>query len=192
MSISDCGRYALSACVAGAMLTACGGSQLANGVVPGASGIRNVASGSKTFSYTGGEQSFTVPKGVTSIAVVALGAGGGSASGGHERGSAGGNGGRVKATLSVTPGEKLTASVGGAGGSAGGFNGGAPGGSSSGSGGNGGGGGGASDLREGGDGLADRVIVAGGGGGGGGFGEYGSGDGGLGGGSIGGAGRWGE
>ncbi|MGA7355933.1 MAG: hypothetical protein WBW76_10930, partial [Candidatus Cybelea sp.] len=116
MSISDCGRCALSACVAAAMLTGCGGSQSANRVIPGADGLFNNASGSKTFHYTGGEQSFTVPKAVTSITVVASGAGGGTGSGGHARGSAGGNGGRVKATIEVKPGEKLTISVGGRGG----------------------------------------------------------------------------
>ncbi|MGA9273588.1 MAG: hypothetical protein WBV40_01340, partial [Candidatus Cybelea sp.] len=123
MSISECGRYTLSACVAAAMLTGCGGSQSANRVIPAASGIFNNASGSETFHYTGGEQSFTVPKTVTSITLVATGAGGGSGSGRFGHGSAGGNGGRVKATIPVKPGEKLTISVGGKGGSAGGFNG---------------------------------------------------------------------
>jgi len=76
-----------------------------------------------------------------------------------------GAGGSVKATIPVTPGEKLAIFVGGYGATAGGFNGGGTGGSTGGSGGNGGGGGGASDVRQGGDRLANRVVVAGGGGG---------------------------
>lgn len=83
----------------------------------------------------------------------------------------GGDGGKVVALLPVTPGETLQINVGGAGqdgvqttSGTGGYNGGANGGT--GAGWAGGGGGGASDVRQGGTSLADRVIVAGGGGGG--------------------------
>lgn len=110
----------------------------------------------RTFLYTGKEQSFTVPSGVSRIRVIAVG------------GNGGGNviayGGRVSAVIPVTPSETLTIYVGGGGNwSARGFNGGGAGGT----GGSGGGanGGGASDIREGGNALKDRVVVAGGAGG---------------------------
>ena len=183
-------RYVLSSCVAAAMLAGCGGSQppietagttaqtravavlapctasnSTNGAVPlftrslsnrsrflHPSDVRN-ASKSKTFYYTGAEQSFKVPSGVTSINVVADGAAGAS-----ERF---GLGGRTQATISVTPHETLYVFVGGQGSTtSGGFNGG---GGVPGAGGYGGGG--ASDVREGSDGLSDRILVAGAGGG---------------------------
>jgi hypothetical protein len=124
---------------------------------------------SETFDYTGAEQTFVVPAGVTSVGAVVIGGHGGNG----DLLSAGGLGARVSGNLSVTPGETLYVEVGGDGVSyrcthgffppgecPGGFNGG---------GGGGGGGGGASDVRltprE--DGLEPdtRVIVAGGGGG---------------------------
>lgn len=125
-----------------------------------------------TFSYTGGPQSWTVPAGVTSITVDAKGAGGGNGNA-----MPGANGGRVQATLQVTPGSTLYFYVGGKGtdgqgasvdqASPGGFNGGGNGGfDNSGQVENGGGGGGASDIRSAGNTLSDRLIVAGGGGGG--------------------------
>ncbi len=108
-----------------------------------------------TFSYTGGSQTWTVPSGVTSIEVTAIGASG--------EGAYGGFGGETQATVSVTAGNTVNVYVGGGGsGSTGGWNGGGSG--------NFGGsgdatGGGASDIRIGGTALADRVVVAGGGGG---------------------------
>ena len=137
-------------------------------------------------------QTFTVPAGVTSLTVEAYGAQGGS--GGivpNENNASGGSGGYATATLSVAPGDVLQVNVGGQGGSAvggaagsAGCNGGAAGGSGSTG---GGGGGGASDVRQGGTGLANRVVIAGGGGGGGGGGgiEFGPGGGGAGGGASG-------
>ena len=119
------------------------------------------ASQTQTFAYTGGEQTFTVPAGVTSLEAVAVGGNGGST------GGSGGAGARVAGELTVTPGETLYIEVGGNG-EDGGFNGGGSG---------GGGGGGASDMRT--SPLAaglfpdDRVIVAGGGGGAGENGEEG-------------------
>jgi hypothetical protein len=118
----------------------------------------------QTFTYTGGEQTFSVPAGVTSVEVVATGGHGGSAAG------AGGAAAQVTGTVSVTPGETLYVEVGGngengspdgdSGASSGGFNGGAAGGA---------GGGGASDVRTSPavDGISpdDRLVVAGGGGG---------------------------
>lgn len=117
---------------------------------------------------TSGAHSWVVPAGVTTISVDVLGGAGGDRDGGSQ---VGGLGGRVQADLPVTPGETVAVYVGGAGssnsgssGGAGGFNGGVQGGSNS-PGSGGAGGGGASDIRIGGNSLADRVVVAGGGGG---------------------------
>ncbi len=105
------------------------------------------------FYYTGAEQTWVVPEGVTSLTVEAQGA----SSLGFDNGP---NGQRIKAILPVTPGELLRIYVGGRGTSAiGGWNGGgAPGTLAY-------GGQGASDIRQGGNTLAHRVIVGGGGGG---------------------------
>lgn len=128
------------------------------------------------FNYTGSEQTFTVPAGLTRISVVAVGAPGASVGS-----STGGHGAQASADLTVTPGETLYVEVGGAGGTptsnggpvvggAGGFNGGGQGGG----GGlilatGGGGGGGASDVRTVArsqpETLASRLITAAGAGG---------------------------
>lgn len=113
----------------------------------------------QTFNFTGSEQIYIVPNGVTSITVEAYGAQGADGSNGL---AAGGLGGYTSGTLSVTPGQTIYIYVGGQGNT---FNGGALGGSAG-----SGNGGGASDIRIGGNTLADRVMVAGGGGGGGGVG----------------------
>lgn len=114
--------------------------------------------GGTTFNYTGGQQTYTVPAGVTSVTVDVKGAIGG--------GSFGGFGGRVQAKLTVTPGQTLYIYVGGQGTNgnsdgATGYNGGGASYSST-----YGSGGGASDIRVGGTTLANRAVVAGGGGGG--------------------------
>jgi hypothetical protein len=125
-----------------------------------------------TFFSTGGEQTFTVPAGVSSVHIVAIGGSGGD---GGTNGGAGGVGAQVSGNLSVTPGQALFIEVAGNGqsapsGGAGGFNGGASG---------GGGGGGASDVRAAprSSGLSPdrRLIVAAGGGGGAGAGSGGGG-----------------
>ncbi|MCF8449495.1 MAG: Ig-like domain-containing protein, partial [Taibaiella sp.] len=121
-----------------------------------------------TFSYTGTVQTYTVPSGVTAIGIDAAGA-----QGGNSLASNGGNGGRVQASLTVTPGQVLSIYVGGQGAAgpsssgtrAGGGNGG--GGEGGNGNGYGGGGGGSSDIRTGGTALSNRIIVAAGGGGGG-------------------------
>jgi hypothetical protein len=148
-------QSALGICAA-AMLAGCVGPQLPLGA-SGTSAITQVQSHHRTFQYTGREQSFKVPASVTSINVDSRGAAGA----GHN-----GHGGHVRATIPVQPSETLAVFVGGAGGiGPGGFNGG----------GNGPeydnvcpgfGGGGASDVRENGNTLRDRILVAGGGGGG--------------------------
>jgi hypothetical protein len=184
--------HALSISVAAALLAGCGG-QAVNSVPPVNAAGKSVRH-SKTFRYTGAEQQFTVPHGVSSLTIIASGASGEQTEGPSENGTPGG---RIRAMISVTPGEALVVFVGGEGGltyGEGGFNGG----------GSGdcepsrnecfsGGGGGASDVRQGGDQLSNRVIVAGGGGGWGGGAAYVSsmigGVGGLGGGKTAGAGE---
>jgi hypothetical protein len=115
--------------------------------------------GDSVYSFTGSEQSFSVPPDVASLHV--------AATAGLGAGFLGGQAGTAAADLAVTPGETLFAEVGGAGGGAfgAGFNGGGleeGGGARA---------GGASDVRrvssagDAGASLASRVIVAGGGGG---------------------------
>jgi Glycine rich protein len=123
-----------------------------------------------TFS-TPGDDTFTVPAGVSGASFDVFGAQGGDVPGF----TFGGFGGHASAQLGLTPGATLTVVVGGRKGStnasvpcpnqssgAGGVNGGAAGGSGYCP---GAGGGGASDVRMGGSALSDRVLVAGGGGG---------------------------
>jgi len=125
-----------------------------------------------TFNYTGALQTYTVPAGVTSVQVEMTGGSGGQTdySGSLPPGFVVGIGGRLQADLTVVPGQVLNIYVGGEGaaatngvGGTGGFNGGGNGGTTGTY--SGGGGGGASDIRIGGTGLADRVMVVGGGGG---------------------------
>ena len=123
------------------------------------------AAQSTSFSYTGGEQTYTVPPGVSTLYVIATGgAGGGPVTGGLTAGQ----GAVVSGTLAVSPGQTLYVEVGGTGASsAGGFNGGGD--SPIRNGLSVFGGGGASDLRlvprsDSGS-LASRLIVAAGGGG---------------------------
>src|SRR5580698_8866978 len=150
-------------------LTACGGG----GAVSPSTGTSTVplsgSHGAKTFNYTGAEQTFKVPAGVTSVTVTAAGASGGfyASSSSRSRGAGvPGNGGLAEAAIAVRPGEKLAVFVGGQGttypsSGTGGFNGGGSGSGSY----EAGGGGGASDVRQDGSQLSDRVIVAAGGGG---------------------------
>jgi hypothetical protein len=114
-----------------------------------------------SFTATGAPQTFVVPTGVTSIDFDLCGAQGGTV------GTAeGGGGAEVGGQLDVTPGETLTIVVGSqATGFTGGFNGG--GNVTGGRAAFGVGGGGATDIRQGGTALTDRVRVAAGGGGGG-------------------------
>lgn len=101
---------------------------------------------------TPGTQNWTVPAGVTSINIVAIGGGGG---GGW--GAAGGHGGQVTSTLAVTPGQSLTINIGAGGG-----------GTAS----EGGGGGASTSINPG---TANQIIAGGGGGGAGGAGGNGDG-----------------
>ncbi|MFC9552741.1 glycine-rich protein [Rhodococcus sp. NPDC056960] len=114
-----------------------------------------------TFTFTGSAQSFTVPDGITSLAVTATGGRGGNSSGTNDA-ILGGPAAVASGQLTVAAGDALYIQVGGNGGDgtgAAGYNGGGAGGEVS------GGGGGASDVRTGSGELADRQIVASGGGG---------------------------
>jgi Glycine rich protein len=111
------------------------------------------------FAYTGAEQSWLVPAGVTTVHVTLTGGRGGAATG-----TTGGFGGRVSGDIAVSAGTTIFVEVGGnAAGASGGFNGGGP------SSGSSAGGGGASDIRtvaraQAGS-LGSRLMVAAGGGG---------------------------
>jgi hypothetical protein len=142
----------ISVAVEVTLLAACGPA--GRGTLPSSSGFAESLRSHQTFTYTGKPQRFTVPSNVTSLTVDVVAARGG--------GQSGGLGGRVLATIPVTSGETLAVYVGGQGTDAtGGFNGGGNGGSYS----AGYGGGGASDVREGGSKLRDRILIAGAGGG---------------------------
>ena len=110
-----------------------------------------VATNYQVFTSIGAAQNFTVPAGVSTLFVDAGGAQGSNGGGST---AFGGNGGRVLGEIAVTALENLSITVG----NQTGFNGG---GSGTGA------GGGASDIRQGGTALANRILVAGGGGGGG-------------------------
>lgn len=131
------------------------------------------------FNFTGAEQTWVVPPGITSVLIKAYGAQGGN--GNVVVVGTGGRGGYAAGFLAVTPGQTLYIYVGGQGSTendnnsttsgGGGYNGG---GNANGATGGvlsaprrRGGGGGASDVRSGGNALVNRVIVAAGGGGGG-------------------------
>jgi hypothetical protein len=174
---------ALSICVATLLLSACGGSSIPNDIAGGGAAGAQAQRNTHRFDYNGKEQPFVVPTGVTKLSVVAYGARGGGDINPSNYDEVPGYGGRVSAVIPVQPGETLYVFVGGkADGEHGGFNGGASGVGAW-------GGGGASDVREGGEALSDRILVAGGGGGAGGSGIYTySGKGGNGGGSTGGSG----
>jgi hypothetical protein len=142
-------------CVAAAMLAGCGGSQPP--IVAPSTGTEQVLSHHVTFHYTGEEQTFKVPVNVKWLTVVALGAAGGGL---------GSRGGRAFAEFPVVHGEHLAVYVGAtATGASGGYNGGGDGAIYSGYSSGGYGGGGATDIREAGTRLHDRILVAGGGGG---------------------------
>lgn len=129
-----------------------------------------------TFGFTGGVQDWIVPAGVTSARIDLYGAAGGEP---YVATFNPGRGGRALTDhYELTPGASVRIVVGGKGGyPGGGYNGGGEGTRF--------GGGGATDIRIGGTGLADRVIVAGGGGG---TGNHSGNTGGAGGGLTGGAG----
>jgi adhesin/invasin len=139
-----------------AVLGLLAGLALAVAPVGAASAEDELVSVTASFSYTGAEESWTVPEGIVSLTIAAAGASGATS------GAAGGSGAIVRASFEVEGGETLAVRVAGAAsGSTGGWNGGgsAPG---------GGGGGGMSDVFLSGTRTLDNLLVAAGGGGGGG------------------------
>jgi len=117
----------------------------------------------QVFDFTGADQPWIVPPGVTTVDATALAAAGGCGLAGW--------GGQAAATIPVAPGDALHVYVGGMGACSvaatlpGGFNGGGDKYTDAGDTWEGGSGGGATDVRRNGTTLGDRVLVAGGGGG---------------------------
>ncbi len=162
MRACEFGRFALSVSAAAALLSACGGASIPQ-ATDNAVGDVGAGKTSKTFHYTGNEQTFVVPKGVSQLTVVAHG-GEGAGFSSYPSTDTAGRPGRVYAIIPVHPGDTLYVFVGGSG-SHGGFNGGGAGGAYYSGSYAGNPGGGASDVRVAGTGILDRVIVAAGGGG---------------------------
>jgi hypothetical protein len=133
------------------MLAGCNGPQSYIAAAPTTAHLNAKTAHQTTFSYTGGQQGFKVPSGVRAVTVNAYGAAGLPSL------KTPALGGRTRATIPVTQGETLYVFVGGQNG----YNGG---GTTSGCA-NTTAGAGASDVREGGSELSNRIIVAGGGGG---------------------------
>jgi hypothetical protein len=160
-------RNASSIYAVAILLCACGGASVPNAIAGNSVDGAQAQQNKQRFDYTGSEQSFVVPSGVTKLSVVAFGAAGAGDTYPSNYDEVPGYGGRVSAVVPVQSGETLYVFVGGepakGASGTGGFNGG----------GNGGyGGGGASDIREGSSALSDRILVAGGGGGAGASGLY--------------------
>jgi len=134
---------------------------VALGVLALSSGVAQAQTITMLFNFTGGDQFFVVPVGVTSLNIEMWGAGG---AGGDSAsyGRSGGGGAYLKGKLTVTSGSTLTLIVGEAGTFAGGFKYGGGGAAGLG-GGTGGAGGGRSAIRFG---TTEVVTAAGGGGGG--------------------------
>ena len=93
------GRHVVSVCAAIAMLAGCGGAGSGNGVVPTSGAPYDHLPNHKSFDYTGAAQYFTVPAGLRQIKVDARGAKGAGFTIIY--------GGRVRAVIPVTSGEKL-------------------------------------------------------------------------------------
>src|SRR5580700_9348992 len=144
-----------AALLAGAALVVVGAAP-ALAMVPGPAGsdpapVCSNGTCSVTFAAAGTGQSFTVPPGVSQLAVALYGGVGGASAVGFGAepggGAPGGDGAEVAADLAVTPGQALGLDVGGAGQlGAGGVNGGGASAPPGAGGGGGGGGGGATDL----------------------------------------------
>ena len=188
-SAADCGTvWSSGRCVAASSLSGCRSRSLLKGrrrlaTCPCVRVAGSVALAPVTFSYTGREQTYTVPVGVTGVEVEAVGANGANSFGPSP--ALGGTGGMVIGELAVggdaaiAPGDTLYVAVGSTfrGDRLGGFNGGGRGGGFS-PGGTGRGGGGATDVRtcsraatscpNGDPSALTRLIVAAGGGGAGG------------------------
>lgn len=109
---------------AAALFAGCGGPEPLATTPVGATNALQPKPGNKTFYYTGREQKFIVPRGVTKIKALAFGAAGAGVRGvgcngmvDLDTGACFGRGGRVEAEIAVRPGEKFYVNVGGKGGS---------------------------------------------------------------------------
>ncbi len=163
MRVFEFSRVALCISVAATLLCACGGRSSVPIATDSTTSNVSAPKGSKTFKYTGGEQEFVVPKGVSQVTVIARG-GEGAGFSAYPSTDTPGRPGRVYAIIPVSAGTTLYVFVGGSG-AHGGFNGGGVGGAPSRGSYTGNAGGGASDVRAAGTGIPDRIIVAAGGGG---------------------------
>ncbi|MGA8327213.1 MAG: hypothetical protein WB757_14125 [Candidatus Cybelea sp.] len=106
------GRHALGVCATLVILAGCGVTQPPIGA-PSAFDSPRKHHGKKrsqTFAFTGSEQTFTVPTGVTRVIITASGA---SGQGGYGSSGYGALGGLIVATIRVTPRESLAVFVGG-------------------------------------------------------------------------------
>ncbi|MER3388456.1 MAG: fibronectin type III domain-containing protein [Microcella sp.] len=109
MSISRVAHRALAALLTTAVITTAAIS------MPTASATAAPSAVTQTFSYTGATQTFTVPAGVTQLAVSLTGAEGGQGGRDGVIGTPGGYKGQVTGTIAVEPGQVLTIAVGGGG-----------------------------------------------------------------------------
>ena len=83
--------------------------------VPALAAGSALAASPETFTHTGAAQTYVVPKNVRSLDVTAIGAPGGNSIRSWPNERPGGQGGIVRATVPVTPGQTLHVYVGGAG-----------------------------------------------------------------------------
>ncbi|MGA9419203.1 MAG: hypothetical protein WBV40_08630, partial [Candidatus Cybelea sp.] len=105
MSTLNSGRYAIGICAAICVLAGCGGRTGGDSAVP-LTTTGNDVRHRQEFAFSGIEQIFTVPPGVSSIKIDALGASGGGANGSQGSKVTAGAGGEIKATIPVTPGQR--------------------------------------------------------------------------------------
>lgn len=85
---------------------------MAAGLVSGLTAPSSLAANEVVFAFTGSDQTWTVPAGVTSIEISLIGAGGAGGNGATGSTAFGGGGGVVTGTLTVVPGDTLTLIVG--------------------------------------------------------------------------------
>lgn len=85
---------------------------MTSGIVAGPLALSSFATSEVVFAFTGSDQTWTVPAGVTSVEISLIGAGGAGGNGAAGSTSFGGGGGVVTGTLTVVPGDTLTFIVG--------------------------------------------------------------------------------
>ncbi|HEX8828286.1 MAG TPA: hypothetical protein VF778_09245, partial [Xanthobacteraceae bacterium] len=108
-------RSLAGAGLSAALLAACGGGSALSPSAPALPDAPYPLTSARTYGFTGREQRFIVPAGVTQVVIMASGASGATCSGTPSCvGFAGsGSGGLVKAAIAVTAGETLRVYVGG-------------------------------------------------------------------------------